>query len=299
MRRVPVGSIPTFNSTSRFRVLAYLLSSRNCAAALILFLSFVLYTPGIAQQQPSEQELVDALMEASGFNSSLLDIWLGMEASIADEPGLVEHDEHIVQQLIKSGFYGQRLIEAYAGRLTEQLNPTYALSVTAFLNSESGKHILEHERREQNATDDELEDFATGFDPEHGDNHRRIELISKIMVETRARENTTEILHALYKTLLLASNAAGNEPTQRMSESEFGETSEIIRQQLERQMGPYILMSMMYTYRDVEMRHLQNYVNHLSGTSGTWYTGTLHEILLQVLGQAHQQVVNEIELMDS
>lgn len=247
----------------------------------------------------NDEQLVDALMQASGFDSSLLDVWYGIRDSIDDEQELSSDQAVKVQNLLRSGFYGERLVEQYRSNLRARLDRSYAVSVIVFLQSDTGQHILEYETRESNATDAELQDFASSFDPQDDSNSVRIDLVQTLMNETRALENTAAILHALYSNLLLTANAAENSPDERMSEQEFKGTSEMIRAQLDQQIGQYILISMLYTFRDANIEYLEQYAEHLRSESGRWYTSTLHDILIDVLEDAHETVINEIRLTDS
>lgn len=247
----------------------------------------------------SDEELVDALMQASGFDLSLLDVWYGIEEGIHADPELASGEASKVRQLLSSGFYGDRLVSAYRNRLSRDLDQTNAIRVITFLQSETGQHILEKETQEANATDAELQDFATGFDLQDDSNSIRVELVQTMMSETRAMENTTAILHALYSNLLLTANAAENGVSSRMSDSEFEATSGLIRSQLDQQIGQYIIISMLYTFRDADISHLEMYIEHLRSDAGRWYTSTLHDILIEVLEDAHQTVRNEIRLTDS
>ncbi len=247
----------------------------------------------------NDEQLVDALMQASGFDSSLLDVWYGIRDSIDDEQELNPDQAVKVQNLLRSGFYGERLVEQYRSNLQARLDRSYAVSIIVFLQSDTGQHILEYETRESNATDAELQDFASSFDPQDDTNSVRIDLVQTLMSETRALENTASILHALYSNLLLTANAAENPPDERMSEQEFKSTSEMIRAQLDQQIGQYILISMLYTFRDANIEYLEKYAEHLRSESGRWYTSTLHDILIDVLEDAHKTVINEIRLTDS
>ncbi|MCH8556799.1 MAG: hypothetical protein LAT84_03200 [Balneolia bacterium] len=290
-------SIPSDISVSRL----YFNAMKLCLLSLLVLSSA--FSQTFAQSSDpdtmSDEELVDALMQASGFDLSLLDVWYGIEESINAERELASGEATKVRQLLRAGFYGERLVSEYRNRLSRDLNNSHATRVITFLQSETGQHILEKETREANATDAELQDFAASFDPHDSSSSVRVELVRTMMSETQAMENTTAILHALYSNLLLTANAAENEPSGRMSDSEFEATSGLIRSQLDQQIGQYIIISMLYTFRDADISHLEAYNDHLRSDAGRWYTSTLHDILIEVLEDAHQTVRNEIRLTDS
>ncbi len=265
----------------------------------ILILSAIILIPAVsasAQEKHTTGELVDKIMEASGFKHSLIDVWIGLEAGIEDEEQLPGEDLRKTRQILRTGFEGQRLVTLFTSKLTDRLEPEYAEAVLLFLQTDTGRRIVEAENRELNVTDDELHDYLETLETSRPEYRKRIEYVVNIIEETKAIENTVEILFSMYSNLLLAVNAV-DEPDRRMSPQEFRETTQLIRMQLEHQMKQYVTMNLLYTFRELEQNHLETYVAHLRTPAGRWYTSALHEVLTDVLQNAQQQVQSELDAL--
>lgn len=261
------------------------------ASALLLISSF----PAAANAQTplSTEALHSRIMQASGFDQALADIWLSIEQSIT-ETQVDSQQRAELHRLLSQSFSTSVLLEGFHAGLYAALETEPAQKVVDFLDSPTGQHILQTEAEQVNATEQELLDFSENFDPNSGQNRQRVALTREILAGTRTFDNTVLILHSIYSNVMLAVQAVNAPEGRRMSEEDFTYTSGLIRTQLENQMNEYVLLNMLFTYRDTDISYLESYAAHLSSPAGLWYTQTLHHILADVLENAGNRLKAEV-----
>ncbi len=259
-----------------------------------MLLSFSLIRPQTADAQDSPADAdADALhyriMEASGFDHALTDVWLSMEQTIT-ETNVDPEQRTMLHRWLSAAFNDEVLKQDFSTLLRQNLDVDQAAAVIRFLESPSGSAILETEEQQVNATDDELLDFSESFNPRSSRNAARVRLVEDIAEGTRTFENTVLILHSIYANVMRAVQAVNVAEDRRMGEEDFQYTSALIRTQIENQMRDYVRLNMLFTYRDTEISDLENYAAHLNSPAGLWYTETLHNILSEVLVNAENRL---------
>ena len=271
-----------------------------CRLFLLLSILLTLTAPlrlTALAQEPDPQALHSRIMEASGFDQALTDVWLSIEQSII-ETNVNPQQRSTLQRWLSRSFGADVLLQDFRSGLSRQLNPALAQEVTRFLDSPAGQHILQTEASQVNATDEELQDFSESFDPNSRQNRSRVELTLQILESTRTLDNTVLILHSIYSNVMRAVQAVNAPDGRGLSDEDFAYTSSLIRTQLENQMREYVLLNMLFTYRDIEISYLESYAAYLNSPAGLWYTQTLHNILEEVLVNAGLRLKAEIHATD-
>lgn len=271
-----------------------------CRLFLLLSILLTLTAPlrlTALAQEPDPQALHSRIIEASGFDQALTDVWLSIEQSII-ETNVNPQQRSTLQRWLSRSFGADVLLQDFRSGLTRQLNPALAQEVTRFLDSPAGQHILQTEASQVNATDEELQDFSDSFDPNSRQNRSRVELTLQILESTRTLDNTVLILHSIYSNVMRAVQAVNAPDGRGLSDEDFAYTSALIRTQLENQMREYVLLNMLFTYRDIEISYLESYAAYLNSPAGLWYTQALHNILEEVLGNAGTRLKVEIHATD-
>lgn len=232
-------------------------------------------------------------MEASGFDQALTDVWLSIEQSIT-ETDVDPQQRSTLHRWLSQSFGTDILLQDFRSGLSRQLNPALAQEVIRFLDSPAGQHILQTEASQVNATDEELQDFSESFDPNNRQNRSRLELTLQILESTRTLDNTVLILHSIYSNVMRALQAVNAPDGRGLSDEDFAQTSALIHAQLENQMREYVLLNMLFTYRNLDISYLESYAAYLNSPAGLWYTQTLHTILDEVLAKAGSRLKGEI-----
>ncbi|MCC5934089.1 MAG: hypothetical protein LAT75_15355 [Candidatus Cyclonatronum sp.] len=263
--------------------------------AVVAFLALLwISQPLLNAQQLSEESLHHRIMEASGFEHALSDIWLSIEQSIG-QTNVSPSQRATLNEWLGGAFGGEGLTENFKERLREHLDLHLGAEVIRFLDSDPGRIILETEAAQVHATEDELFDFSQSFEPGSRQNRRRVELTRQILDGTRTLDNTVIILHSIYSNVMRAVHSVQAPEDRRMSEEDFAYTSGLIRTQLENQMSEYVMLNMLYTYRDIDISYLESYAAYLSSPAGLWYTETLHNILQNVLVDSENRLKAAID----
>ena len=225
---------------------------------------------------------IDELLELSGLRVQLASITV----RIADEfrPGkgqMRPSDQAIIDRVIREIFRSETMYTSVRNELDRRIDPIKIETAAAWFRSPLGRQIIALEVASSRTADSKILEYGKSVrnNPAAA---KRAALIDRLDEVTGSSELTLDIGAAVIRATQKAVSDA-SEPARKLTRDQIARLTSDARLRSRDTVRAQVTAAMLYSYRTLDDRDLEAYVQFASSEAGRWYTDASRKALLQAV----------------